>query len=83
MLFQGINFPATLPLNQSFYHPKTSTHSESGLTCNIPATRKRSRDEFYCGAQKSNQFFKLPQILDFRTYEENPIGIAGAAEARG
>lgn len=50
--------------HHSFYstQPKNSINSESGLTCNIPASRKRSRDsseELYAGAhfpasQKSN-----------------------------
>ncbi|KAH6830603.1 hypothetical protein C2S53_010205 [Perilla frutescens var. hirtella] len=82
---QQIIFPATLPENHSFYQqlvcdstqPKTSINTESGLTCNFPATRKRCRDsadEFYAGvnfpaAQKMNAGVSeniLPQIQQYQ-----------------
>ncbi|XP_073156600.1 E3 ubiquitin-protein ligase BOI-like [Henckelia pumila] len=52
MGYSGIPFAATLPTNKSFYQQpmcdsaqaKTSMNTDSGLTYNIPATRKRSRD---------------------------------------
>lgn len=80
---QQMRFPAIpLPGNQhSFYstQPKNSINSESGLTCNIPVSRKRSRDsydEIYAGAnfpasQKSNGVSfvgeaMLPQIHQYQ-----------------
>ncbi|KAK6150207.1 hypothetical protein DH2020_017732 [Rehmannia glutinosa] len=52
MRFLGVPFAAALPENQSFYQAamcdsvqaKTSVNTDSGLTYNIPASRKRSRD---------------------------------------
>lgn len=51
MRFLGIPSAAALPESQ-FYHPaavceaKTSVNTDSGLTYNISAPRKRSRDDF-------------------------------------
>ncbi|KAL0442344.1 UNVERIFIED_CONTAM: E3 ubiquitin-protein ligase BOI [Sesamum latifolium] len=78
MRFLGIPFPAALPENQSLYQPlvcdsvqaKTSVNTDSGLTHNIPAPRKRSRDSVnqlyatanYPAPQKNNC---VPQFPSF------------------
>ncbi|KAL0398143.1 UNVERIFIED_CONTAM: BOI-related E3 ubiquitin-protein ligase 1 [Sesamum radiatum] len=78
MRFLGIPFPAALPENQSLYQPvvcdsvqaKTSVNTDSGLTYNIPAPRKRSRDSVhqlyathnYPAPQKNNC---VPQFPSF------------------
>ncbi|KAL0363729.1 UNVERIFIED_CONTAM: E3 ubiquitin-protein ligase BOI [Sesamum calycinum] len=61
MRFLGIPFPSALPENHSLYQPvvcdsvqaKTSVNTDSGLTYNIPAPRKRSRDSV-------NQLYATP-----------------------
>ncbi|KAI3455839.1 hypothetical protein Pfo_012502 [Paulownia fortunei] len=78
MRFLGIPFAAALPENQSFYQPvvcdsvqaKTSVNTDSGLTYNISAPRKRSRDsinQLYAAPnfptpQKSNSVSQFPSF---------------------
>lgn len=82
MRFPAIPFPAG---NQALFQQlvcesKTSIKSESGLTCNIPASRKRYRDsadEFYGGGnfpavQKSSggcQFFGENILLQIEQHQ--------------
>lgn len=78
MRFLGIPFPAALPENHSLYQPvvcdsvqaKTSVNTDSGLTYNIPAPRKRSRDSVnqlyatsnYPAPQKNNCAPQFPSF---------------------
>ncbi|KAH6796111.1 hypothetical protein C2S51_037097 [Perilla frutescens var. frutescens] len=78
MRFLGIPSAAALPENQLFHQPaaceaKTSVNTDSGLTYNIPAPRKRSRadafNQFHAAQnfsapppQKSNNLSQLPSL---------------------
>ncbi|KAI3466920.1 hypothetical protein Pfo_023583 [Paulownia fortunei] len=82
MRFPGIPFPTTLPGNHSFYQPvvcdsmhaKTSINTDSGLTYNVAAPRKRSRDsidQLYAtpnfpapAPQNKNSVSQLPSFID-------------------
>lgn len=78
MRFLGIPAAAALPENQSFYQPvmcdsvqaKTSVNTDSGLTYNVSAPRKRSRDSYnqlyavpnFTAPQKNNSISQLPSF---------------------